>query len=95
MSEFSGLWKHQNNPACITTSKNVRIFSVEVGRYTEEEQGQSPSGLAPFAISEEQPSYRYLCLLEEVMAVDHWLHSKSGVKNVTRPIAFKDSHEIL
>ena len=27
MSEFGGLWKHQNNPAC---TKSVRVFSVKL-----------------------------------------------------------------
>ena len=28
MSQFSGLWKHQNTPACTKTSNSVRIFRV-------------------------------------------------------------------
>ena len=34
LSEFDGLWKHQNNPAC---TKSVSLRNFEVGRYTEEE----------------------------------------------------------
>ena len=31
MSEFGGLWRNQNNPAC---SKSVNLKNVEVGHYT-------------------------------------------------------------
>ena len=34
MSEVSGLWKHQNNPAC---TKSVSLHNAEVGHHTEEE----------------------------------------------------------
>ena len=34
MSEFAGLWKHQNNPAC--SKKCQSLQSVEVGHYAEE-----------------------------------------------------------
>ena len=30
LSEFDGLWKHQNNPAC-TKTKSVSLQNVEVG----------------------------------------------------------------
>ena len=33
MSEFVGLWKQQNNPAC---TKSVSLHHVEVGHYTKE-----------------------------------------------------------
>ncbi len=32
MSEFGGLWKHQNNPSC--TKKYQSLHHVEVGHYT-------------------------------------------------------------
>ena len=35
MSEFGGLWKQQNNPAC---TKSVSLHNAEVGHYTEEEE---------------------------------------------------------
>ena len=38
MSEFGGLWKHQNNPACTKSVKSLQ--NVEVGHYIgEEEEG--------------------------------------------------------
>ena len=33
MSEFDGLWKHENNPA---NTKSVSLQNVEVGHYIEE-----------------------------------------------------------
>ena len=35
MSEFGGLWKHQNKPAC---TKSVSVQNVKVGHYTKEEE---------------------------------------------------------
>ena len=35
MSEFSGLWKHQNNRVCI---KSVSLHNVEIGHHMEEEE---------------------------------------------------------
>ena len=35
MSEFGGLWKRQNNPAC---TANVSLHNVEVGHSTKEEK---------------------------------------------------------
>ena len=36
MSEFGGLWQHQNNPACNKSVKSLQ--SVEAGHYKEEEE---------------------------------------------------------
>ena len=36
MSEFGGLWKHQNNPASTESVKSLHSF--EVGHYTREEE---------------------------------------------------------
>ena len=37
MSEFGGLWKHQNNPACTKTKcQTESLHNVEVGHWTEE-----------------------------------------------------------
>ena len=33
MSEFAGLWKHQNKPVCTKSGKSLQ--NVEVGHYTE------------------------------------------------------------
>ena len=41
MSEFGGLWQHQNNPAACT--KRVSLHHVEVGHYTKEEKEQAIS----------------------------------------------------
>ena len=35
MSEFRGLWKQQNNPAC---TKSASLHNAEVGHYTEKEE---------------------------------------------------------
>ena len=35
VSEFSGIWRHQNNPACIEISL-LKLF--EVGHYMEKEE---------------------------------------------------------
>jgi len=35
MSEFDGLWRHQNNPVC---TKSVSLQNAEVGHYTKEER---------------------------------------------------------
>ena len=35
MSEFGGLWKQQNNPAC---TESVSLHNVEVGHYTKGEE---------------------------------------------------------
>jgi len=42
MSELGGLWKHQYNPTCTTTSHGVTVSlqTVEAGHYTEEEEQQ-------------------------------------------------------
>ena len=37
MSEFGGLWKHQNNPACTKKCQAQSLQNVEVRHYTEEE----------------------------------------------------------
>ena len=37
MSEFGGLWKHQNNPACTKKWQAQSLQNVEVRHYTEEE----------------------------------------------------------
>ena len=42
MSEFSGLQKNQNNPAC---TKNVSLHNVEVECYTELEKTEEESQL--------------------------------------------------
>ena len=39
MSEFGGLWKHQNNPACTKSVKSLQ--NVEVGLYAKEEHGDT------------------------------------------------------
>ena len=36
MSEFGGLWKQQNNPACTKTRHSLQYD--EAGHYTEEEE---------------------------------------------------------
>ena len=41
MSEFGGLWKHQNNPACTKKEKKKKghcLQNVEVAQNTEEEE---------------------------------------------------------
>ena len=40
MSEFCGLWKHQNNPAY---TKSVSVHHVEAGHYTKEEEEEFTS----------------------------------------------------
>ena len=42
MSEFSGLWKQQNNSAC---TKGVGVFIMVVGHYTKEEEGGEGGGV--------------------------------------------------
>ena len=35
MSEFGGLWKHPDNPAC---TENVSVLNADVEHYTEKEE---------------------------------------------------------
>ena len=43
MSEFGGLWKHQNNPVCFKKCQSL-LRSTEVGHYTKEDEEDTRGG---------------------------------------------------
>ena len=59
MSEFGGLWKHQNNPAC---TKNARVFSRMLKMDTKRKKKKRPvtAWLFPDANSTLQLTYEYI-----------------------------------
>ena len=41
MSEFKGLWKHQNNPVCTKSVRVFRVLELDIIRKTEREGGST------------------------------------------------------